>query len=153
LPTVERNLELEKELQAECASLVFGGSDLSSKSGKRIKLLTMFSYLNQYARAIGINFIIYDFHRTAKQQQERYAKGRTEPGSIITYANGTTKKSRHQFWQAFDLLILDDNMKSLWKSDSYKILGDFWQALGGVWGGQWYIDKKTSFNDLYHFQL
>lgn len=132
MPTVERNVELEERLNIRCDSLIVRIPNINSKSGKRIKLLLMLSYLTQYARAINVNFIIYDFHRTTSQQQEKYAKGRTEPGSIITNVDGVRNKSRHQSWVAFDILILSDDMKSLWKSDGYKVLGEFWEALGGV---------------------
>ena len=34
--------------------------------------------------------------RTEDRQQELFAQGRTEPGSIVTYCDGITRKSNHQ---------------------------------------------------------
>ena len=36
-------------------------------------------------------------HRTPDEQYELYKKGRTIPGDIVTYKNGTTNPSRHNF--------------------------------------------------------
>ena len=34
--------------------------------------------------------------RTEDRQQELFAQGRTEPGNIVTYCDGITRKSNHQ---------------------------------------------------------
>ena len=126
----------------------------NSKNGKRTRLLILLSYLSEYAEVLDVNFIIYDFFRTQEQQRSRYEQGRTEPGSIVTNVNGVTVRSKHQDWHAFDILILGPQNRSRWNADAgYKVLGRFWEFLGGVWGGRWYIDGKTKFNDVYHFQV
>lgn len=96
-----------------------------------------------------IDLLVYDFHRTTEQQAERYAKGRTKPGKIITNCDGRKRKSKHQSWLAVDFVIVKDG-KLIWKYvPEYDVLAGIWRSLGGTCG----IDFKTKFLDPYHFQL
>ena len=119
----------------------------------QIAHLKRFALLTFYAESVGIRFLVTEFIRTKEQQQERYLQGRTKPGKIVTNIDGVTKISKHQTKEAHDILIIDDNGNPVWEhTPEYTKLGEMWEQLGGVWGGRWYIDGKTKFDDCYHFQ-
>ena len=119
----------------------------NTRSGKRIRLLVMFAFLTIYSRLIKLNTIVSDFDRTAKEQNAYYKDGSSN-------CDGYNKISKHQRWRAIDILILDSQMKPRWKRESgYEDLGAFWTMLGGTWGGTWYDEGKTKFDDCYHFEI
>jgi peptidoglycan LD-endopeptidase CwlK len=86
--------------------------------------------------------IVWGF-RTAKQQDEMYAKGRTTTGSIVTNARGL--ESYHNFGSAIDLISLRDG----WNAPYYfwNTLGEEGKKLGLIWGGDW-----SDFPDKAHFE-
>ncbi len=93
----------------------------------------------------GLNIKIGETYRTVARQDELYARGRTAPGRIVTYARGNTKSSYHQWRLAFDVF---QNVKG----DAYNInvlkkVGKIGRELGLEWGGDW-----KSFRDYPHFQ-
>ena len=106
-----------------------------------------------------VDFSIVYGHRTVEEQQELYAKGRTEKGNIITYCDGVDKKSKHNYIpsKAIDIVPYPEG----WKDEerfSYvagvvmTIADQLWKD-GTIekkleWGGNW---KK--FKDRPHFQL
>jgi hypothetical protein len=58
------------------------------------------------------------------------------------------QKSDHTQSLALDLWITTDDGKGIcWEHFGYALLGDFWESLGGVWGGRF---KKV---DRYHFEV
>jgi len=102
-------------------------------------LLALFAYINK------IEFIIFWFHRTAEEQKKLFEDGKSK-------CDGVKKKSRHQNWRAIDLAIIEGG-KCIWHGTSkYELLGRFWKLLGGTWGHDWYKNKETDFDDIYHFQ-
>ena len=118
-------------------------------TSRRTEFLKELSHLLSYAEHIGIDLIITSFHRTAKQQVELYAIGRTKEKNrkIVTKADGVNKKSKHQDWEAVDLCIaIDGKLEWEWTED-YNLLGKFWKRKGHTWGGEWAL------GDIYHFQL
>jgi len=93
-----------------------------------------------------INFIITDFHRTAIQQNKRF----NEKKSLC---DGHKKISYHQKWRAKDIVIIDKNGNPIWgHTPKYDILGEIWKALDGRWGGDWFKEGKTKFDDVYHME-
>ena len=127
---------------------------MSNKSLYRSKYEQNFSIFTFYAHSKGISFYIYRFLVTAKDQNEKYQQGRTKPGNIITNCDGYKKKSNHQSGLAKDVIILDKTGKEIWDHiPEYDILGEIWERLGGKWGGRWYIEGKTKFDDCYHFEM
>lgn len=95
----------------------------------------------------GIYLIITEGIRTKKYQDSLYAKGRTKPGSIVTYARGNSYSSQHQWGIAFDIAIngprkVNYNVNLLAKAA--KII----KTTGLAWGGDW-----TGFSDMPHFYL
>ena len=58
--------------------------------------------------------------------------------------------SKHRYSLAADIWLTDPTGKKIiWDKSHYlyRELGEFWEAIGGTWGGSW---KKP---DVYHFEL
>ena len=56
---------------------------------------------------------------------------------LVSQGKSWTTYSKHISGLAADLLILDSAGKPVWDVKQYKPLGEFWQRLGGIWGGSW----------------
>jgi signal peptidase I len=95
--------------------------------------------------------------RTDEEQQELYARGRTEDGDIVTYKDGIVKKSKHQSGLAVDAVPYP----SLYTNEA--IMRDFGEYVLDVavdlkkaglidsyitWGGHW-----RKFKDYPHFEI
>jgi len=93
----------------------------------------------------GLGIRIIDGLRTYQQQAELYAKGRTQPGSIVTKAG--PGQSMHNFGLAFDIGVFVDN-KYMAESAQYACAGEIGKALGLTWGGNF-----KSIKDEPHFEL
>src|SRR3990167_7625545 len=80
--------------------------------------------------------------RTAAEQQELYAKGRTKPGQIVTELDGITKQSHHQTGTAADLVFVGKDGKPTFDGP-WDLLGEVAEAEGLEWGGRWksLVDK------------
>lgn len=137
--------ESAKLLKIFCNSLT--KSIPNTRSGRRVRLLVMFAFLLIYSRLIKLNIIVTDFDRTAEEQLVKFKAGNS-------LCDGVRKKSKHQTWHAIDILILGPQMRERWKrTDGYDKLGAFWISIGGIWGGTWYDEGKTDFDDCYHYQI
>lgn len=104
-------------------------------------VLTRFKQLEAKMSELGMDIWLVEGFRSAKKQNDYYAKGRTKPGSIITNAKGL--QGYHQYGLAFDVAFKDYN----WKPPQWNwwtILGKEGEKLGLVWGG--------SFQDWGHFE-
>lgn len=96
----------------------------------------------------GLKVIIGETFRTVSEQNDLYAKGRTKPGNIVTYAVGSSYSSMHQWGVAFDI-IRNDGKGAYYDDDGwFTKVGKIGKALGLEWGGDWVspVDKP-------HFQL
>lgn len=112
----------------------------------RAEFVLAFAIFTINANYKGINFIVIDFHRTAKQQNKRFKKGGT-------LCDGYKKISYHQKRRAKDLVIIDAKGRLIWEHiPKYDILAEIWKGLDGRWGGDWFKEGKTTFNDIYHFE-
>ena len=94
---------------------------------------------------LGIPVIVFTFYRSPEDQEKEFLAGRSR-----------VKHGRHQEWLAVDLAVwTDDDLDGAidkeelrWKFvEEYKKLGEFWESLGGVWGGRW-----SDPCDPYHFE-
>lgn len=94
---------------------------------------------------LGIPVIVFTFGRSAEDQLKEFAMGRSR-----------TPDGLHPKWLAIDLALWEDVDRNgivykdeiRWKADPrYTTLGQYWESLGGVWGGRW----KDPF-DPYHFE-
>jgi len=115
-------------------------------------IATLHTEVQPYARALvqraadhGIVIKVISGTRTYAEQDALYAKGRSEPGPVVTNARGGF--SNHNFGIAFDVGVFEG---SSYKDESpkYKAVGALGQELGLDWGGNW----KT-IQDEPHFQL
>ena len=92
--------------------------------------------------------------RSAKEQNELYAQGRSKPGQIVT--NAKAGQSYHNYGLAVDFVIIhrnkadynlnaDNNRNDI---PDWQELGELGKALGFEWGGDW-----DSFPDYPHLQM
>jgi hypothetical protein len=97
------------------------------------------------AYELGIQVIAFTFYRSPEDQIKEFEAGRSRKIDGL-----------HQRWLAIDLAIVDDFDKDFvvdkdeirWSNDPrYTTLGQYWESLGGVWGGRW---KDP--HDIYHFE-
>lgn len=100
--------------------------------------------------AAGIDLLIYCTLRPAAEQAELYARGRTKPGKIVTYAKPNS--SAHQFGLAYDCVPLRQG-KAVWGTkgadlDLWWHVGRIGKSLGLEWAGDW-----TKFREFPHFQV
>ena len=116
------------------------------------KLATMARQLVFDAYDAGVPILITQTLRSMDEQATLYAKGRTAPGRVVTYAK--PGHSWHNYGLAFDVAVLKDN-KPTWDTkvdvndnevQDYLEVGLLGEKLGLTWGGRW------TFVDLPHFQ-
>lgn len=97
------------------------------------------------AGELGVDFIIFTFYRSSEEQLAEFNAGRSR-----------TKEGLHPKWLAVDLALWGDVDKDgvvdraelHWDfRPAYTTLGQYWESLGGVWGGRW---KDPC--DPYHFE-
>lgn len=93
----------------------------------------------------GIYLRAFSTLRTYPEQAGLYAKGRTKPGKIVTYAK--PGESYHNFGLALDVVEIK-NGKALWKNPNWTKIAQIGKKAGFEWGGDW---KK--FKDKPHFQM
>lgn len=127
---------------------------LDARTEKNIK--TLHADVQPHAAAVvdlfnqhmpeGYEVRIIDAARTADQQAEIYAQGRTKPGKIVTHA--PPGHSKHESGRAFDIGIFK-NGKYLEESPLYAQLGPIGETVGFEWGGRW----KGKQMDEPHFQM
>lgn len=91
----------------------------------------------------GHRMFVTSARRTAAQQADLYAQGRTKPGPIVTHLDGNARRSKHQDGIAVDCAFVGDD---IWNGP-WEMYGKFAEALGLEWGGSW---KK--FKDKPHLE-
>lgn len=135
-----------------CLGIIKELPDRTSRNSRRFQFALKLFILVFYAACCGIYVMPISYHRTAEQQNDLYAKGRTTTGRIVTTKDGHKKRSKHQIWEAVDLWVLRYKGNYLQAETTnkkpYKILGKFWvEKLGGTHGGVWEL------KDYGHFEL
>jgi peptidoglycan L-alanyl-D-glutamate endopeptidase CwlK len=118
-----------------------------ASTANRVRFIELWGQLCAYAAQLNISFIIWTFDRSPQEQNDLYKRGRTMPGPIVTNCDGYIKKSAHQHWTAIDIAIVKNGEVEWADIPEYHDLGDYWESIGGVWGGRWAL------NDIYHFSL
>jgi len=114
---------------------------------ERIKFIHLLGRLLAYISSISADVIITAFYRSSDEQNALYQIGRTKPGKIVTNCDGYKKKSKHQLWRAVDLAVVE-NGEIKWDSPVYDELGEFWDSVGGIWGGNF-----SGLPDKCHFEI
>lgn len=110
-----------------------------------------------------VDFGISEGHRSVERQQELYAKGRTEPGDIVTYVDGINKKSKHNYQpsEGVDIFIWVGKVSYDQKHLCY-VAGVIMSCAKELevplrWGGNWDSDgviiSDQNFIDLPHFEI
>ena len=100
------------------------------------------------AEDLGVPVCILEMYRSVETQKGYVARGVSK-----------TMSSKHLSGLAVDLCFiadLKDDGKMNYKAEDYRRLGEFWESLGGTWGGRWGDDKTTEPIDGWdapHFQL
>lgn len=100
-------------------------------------------------KSLGILVIITDTLRTLKEQQDRYTKGRSVTGEILTY--NRPKDSYHNYGLAFDFecfAMKDSIFINKKYEDIYYEVGRIGKSIGLLWGGD-----SMRLCDYNHFTL
>lgn len=119
-------------------------SDLSPATRARAE-----SFLSR-ARAAGLDILVTCTLRTEQEQAELYARGRTVPGAIVTWAK--PGESLHNIGRALDVVPLRLG-KPVWRTSGVDLL--LWQQVGACgelagleWAGRW----PARVREFAHFQ-
>lgn len=107
------------------------------------RLQALASKLTEECEKQGLIIKIGECYRTVEEQNALYAQGRTEPGSIVTNAKGSSYSSQHQWGIAFDFFRNDGNGAYNESGDFFEKVGAVGKGLGLGWGGDWksIVDK------------
>ena len=112
------------------------------------KFWHMFALLKLKADELGQPFIVIEWMRSLEQQKINVARGVSK-----------TMNSMHLLGLAVDIAFLSDitdDRKINYTPDQYKMLGEYWESIGGRWGGRFGDDPKTTKIegwDSGHFEL
>jgi hypothetical protein len=109
----------------------------SSTSGVRPELQSAVERMRANLKAQGIDIDIVQGERTASDQAQLYAQGRTAPGPIVTYAKPGS--SRHETGEAVDVVPTSLKGTKNWSPDNpiWDKVGAAARAAGLEWGGDW----------------
>ena len=120
---------------------------MPTSTEKRVRFIELWGSLCQHAKLDGIEFIVWAFNRTPEQQNQLYQIGRTQPGKVVTNCDGYKKPGSHVLWLAIDIGIIKNGQIEWAHVPEYDDLGEYWESIGGVWGGRW-----SSLGDIFHFE-
>lgn len=111
--------------------------------------------LVQKSTQLDIGVVITEKVRSIKRQNKLYKQGRSENGSIVTYAKGG--ESYHNYGLAIDYAIRNKKGEIIWSTgydgndngepDWFEV-ADIAKELGFEWGGDW-----KGFKDYPHLQM
>jgi peptidoglycan L-alanyl-D-glutamate endopeptidase CwlK len=97
--------------------------------------------INEIENKHGLKVRLTDGYRSIEEQNNLYAKGRSEPGQIVTNAEGG--QSYHNYGLAGDVVAIKNGQPDYSKSTYQKYIYPIFQKYGFKWGG--------SFGDYPHF--
>jgi len=98
----------------------------------------------------GITLLIYCTFRSAAEQDDLYARGRSKPGRIITYCSGGQSKHNNvdngiPAALAYDCVPMIGG-KCVWDDDKlWDDIGTLGESIGLDWGGRWHMSDKPHF--------
>ena len=106
-------------------------------------LQAAFKELATRCNAQGLTIGLGECFRTVAEQDALYAQGRTESGSIVTNAKGSSYSSQHQWGIAFDFYRNDGKGAYNDSDHFFQQVGEVGKSLGLGWGGDWIsiVDK------------
>lgn len=128
-------------------------TNFSTKSAAKLKTCHINLQIIMLEAIKEFDFTVLCGTRTVEEQQELYAQGRTKPGKIVTWIDGVTQKSNHNYTpsRAVDVAPYPIDWNNL---ERFKALAKivkriaFENSVEIVWGGDW--KKKPDFP---HFEL
>lgn len=106
------------------------------------------------ASGVGVELVVTQTYRTPEEQAGLYAKGRTEPGPIVTHA--PPGYSWHEFRRAFDVAIQHfpgDMTKADLYDGPWENVGALGESVGLEWGGRWKRPDRPHFQHTGGFTL
>lgn len=126
---------------------------MNKLDGVHPKLATQVQTILDVMRTLGYPMMVTDGVRSMAQQWDLYARGRTEPGLIVTNCDGIRKRSPHQprddgYGHAVDCCFVIDGKPSWDARLPWKCFGEIAKTLGLTWGGEFH-----SLVDLPHVEL
>lgn len=100
------------------------------------RLQTAVAQLQNMCKKEGLSLGIGECFRSAAEQDALYAQGRTQPGTVVTNAPGSSYSSQHQWGIAFDFF---KNVSGHAYDDDgfFSRVGALGKSLGLGWGGDW----------------
>jgi hypothetical protein len=96
--------------------------------------------LFDYAATLGLTPRVTSTVRSCAEQNALYAKGRTTEGPVVTNARGCIS------WHVLERAV-DVSLGAGAPIADYEVLGEFWESLGGFWGG-----RIPGLGDFGHFE-
>lgn len=113
----------------------------------------MMLLLDAFKKETGMELFVTCTWRSKARQKTLYAQGRTTPGCVVTWIDGETRRSRHNYYpsQAVDVCVDSDpgpGKHAVWDVKLYKPLGELCRRFGLEWGGSW-----SSLKDYPHIQM
>ncbi|GAA4382109.1 M15 family metallopeptidase [Hymenobacter koreensis] len=89
-------------------------------------------------------------YRSAAEQAELYAQGRTKPGFIVTYKRAGESKHNQRPAEALDVAFMLSNGQVSWSAELLRRFAQLMKAANANvrWGGDW-----VKFKDRPHFEL
>jgi len=102
---------------------------------KQAAFWNMVGALLQYADSMNTPIVVLEWIRSRERQALMVARGAS-----------STMNSKHLLGLAIDIAFLsdiEDDGRINYVPDKYKILGLFWESIGGRWGGRFGDDPKT----------
>jgi len=97
--------------------------------------------LHAFAASKNIKVLQYELVRSTEEQQALFRAGKTK-------ADGINKLSKHQLGRAADMAVMIDGRIRWDHVAEYDLLGEYWESIGGTWGGGWEFAE-----DVYHFEM
>ena len=103
--------------------------------------LILFAYREGYMLSFGDAFRDHRIYGVPGIKHELHRK---VEGQLLPVRNYSHKNSTHKFRLAVDFNLFKDG-EYLTRSEDYRELGEYWESMGGTWGGR--------FNDGNHFSI
>lgn len=103
---------------------------------KQTKFAGMLGMLLKRAGELGTPVLILELYRSIETQKGYVARGVSK-----------TLNSKHLDGLAVDLAFIEDIRDDgtlNYSPEKYRPLGEYWEALGGVWGGRFGDDRSTA---------
>ena len=98
------------------------------------EFLVTVSKLIRFATLTGIKVFVNEWYRTPERQAE-----------LVKAGKSWILNSKHIKGLAVDLIILKDNGGVSWDNADYEPLGEYWEKIGGEWGGRWKVVDSVHF--------